>query len=49
MIHSNVNYLSVIAAAVAAMILGFVWYSQPLFGGLWTKIIGKEHLSSAEQ
>jgi Na+/proline symporter len=49
MIHSHVNYFAVIAAAVAAMIVGFVWYSQPLFGGLWTKIIGKENLSAAEQ
>ena len=49
MIHSHVNYLAVIAAAVGAMIVGFVWYSQPLFGGLWTKIIGKENLSAAEQ
>jgi Na+/proline symporter len=49
MMHSHVNYLAVITAAVATMIVGFVWYSQALFGRLWMKIIGKENLSPAEQ
>ena len=49
MMQSHVNYLAVIAAAVSAMIVGFVWYSQLLFGRLWLKIIGKENLSIAEQ
>jgi len=49
MMHSHVNYLAVIVATVTSMIVGFVWYSQPLFGRLWIKIIGKENLSAAVQ
>jgi hypothetical protein len=49
MMNSHVNYLAVIAAAVGAMIVGFLWYSQALFGRLWMQIIGKENLSAAEQ
>jgi Na+/proline symporter len=49
MMNSHVNYLAVIAAAVSAMIVGFVWYSQSVFGRLWMKIIGKENLSAAKQ
>lgn len=30
-----VNYVAVVAAAVAAMVVGFVWYSPPLFGKMW--------------
>ena len=32
-----VNYFAVIAAAVAVVILGFLWYSKFLFGKLWMK------------
>jgi hypothetical protein len=49
MMRSQVNYLAVIAAAVAAMIVAFVWYSQALFGRMWLKIIGKENLGTDEQ
>jgi Protein of unknown function (DUF1761) len=49
MMQSHVNYLAVISAAVTSMIVGFVWYSQPLFGRLWMKIIGKNNLSASEQ
>jgi hypothetical protein len=31
------------------MIVGFVWYSHPIFARVWVKIIGKESLSAAEQ
>lgn len=37
----NVNFLSVIIAAVAYMILGALWYSPALFGNAWMKGIGK--------
>ena len=36
---SEVNFLAVVAAAVATMALGAVWYG-PLFGKLWMKAHG---------
>jgi hypothetical protein len=33
----EVNYLSVVAAAVSSMALGFLWYSHILFGKMWIK------------
>lgn len=35
----DVNYVTVIVAAVVYMILGFLWYG-PLFGKPWMKLIG---------
>lgn len=32
----DVNYLSVLIAAVAAMVIGFLWYG-PIFGKAWMK------------
>jgi len=37
---SRINYLAVIAAAVAAIAIGFVWYSPALFGPVWLKLAG---------
>ncbi len=34
------NYVSIVAAAIAAMVVGFVWYSV-LFGKEWAKQMGK--------
>ena len=34
----GVNTLAVLVAAVAAMILGALWYSPLLFGNLWIKL-----------
>lgn len=34
-----INYLAVFVAAVAAMILGYLWYG-PLFGKEWAKLMG---------
>ncbi len=44
-----VNYWAVVSAAVASMVLGFVWYG-PLFGKLWMKLSGMnpEQMSSAK-
>lgn len=36
----TVNYVAVIVAAIANMVLGVVWYG-PLFGKLWMKEAGK--------
>jgi hypothetical protein len=48
MMYPHVNYLAVFAASVASMVIGFVWYSRPLFGTLWMRIIGKDKVSKAE-
>jgi len=34
-----INYLAVIVAAMASMLIGFVWYG-PLFGKAWMKLSG---------
>lgn len=34
-----INYLAVLAAAVASIVLGFLWYG-PLFGKTWTQLMG---------
>ena len=35
----DVNVLAVLACAIAAMILGFLWYG-PLFGKTWAELMG---------
>ncbi len=35
-----VNYLAVLVAALASMVIGFLWYSPVLFGKPWTKLMG---------
>lgn len=37
---SEVNYLAVLIATVATMIIGFLWYSPLLFGNVWMKESG---------
>ena len=34
----TINYLSVLAAAIASMVIGFLWY-VPLFGKQWIKLM----------
>src|SRR3989344_7706455 len=34
-----INYLAVLVAAIAAMVLGYLWYG-PLFGKEWAKLMG---------
>src|SRR6186713_1887824 len=36
----DVNYLAVIAAAVATFLLGGLWYSPALFGKVWQREAG---------
>ncbi|MEK9146565.1 MAG: DUF1761 domain-containing protein [Patescibacteria group bacterium] len=36
----TVNYLAVVVAAVASMAIGFAWYSMPVFGKPWVKLLG---------
>ncbi len=33
----SVNYLAVLVAAVASMIIGAIWYSPSVFGKIWMK------------
>ena len=34
----SINYLAVLAAAVASMVVGFLWYG-PLFGKMWISLM----------
>jgi len=36
----EVNYLAVLVAAIAYIVIGFVWYSDVLFGKLYRKEMG---------
>lgn len=36
----EVNYLAVLVAAIASMVLGALWYSPMLFGSKWVKLMG---------
>ena len=42
MMVSNLNLLAIIVAAVANMALGAVWYSNVLFAGTWTRLVGHD-------
>lgn len=35
------NYYIAFVAAIIPLIIGFVWYSKPVFGNVWMKSIGK--------
>lgn len=36
----TINYLAVIVAAIASMVIGMAWYSPMLFGKQWMELIG---------
>jgi hypothetical protein len=36
----GINFLAVFVAAIASMILGFLWYSPILFAGPWMRLMG---------
>jgi len=38
---ASVNFVSIVVAAVAYMVLGALWYSPILFGSAWMRGIGK--------
>lgn len=44
-----INYVSVLAAAISSVVLGFLWYG-PLFGKPWMKIMGisKDSMTKAK-
>ena len=36
----NINYLAVLVAAIVGMGVGFLWYSNALFGKMWRDLMG---------
>ncbi len=44
----GVNLLAVLAAAVASMVVGFVWYSPLLFAKPWTILMGYDPNDAAK-
>lgn len=46
-----INYVTLIVAAVAAMVVGFVWYSEGVFGKTWMKLSGitKKDMKKAQK
>lgn len=36
------NYWAIIVAAVATMVIGYIWYMMPVFGRTWMQLIGKQ-------
>ena|SRR3989338_6491621 len=35
-----VNYLAVLVAAVVSFLVGWLWYSKPVFGKVWMNLMG---------
>ncbi len=46
----DTNWITVIVCAIAAMVLGFAWYSPLLFGNMWMKLSGmtKEKIAKSK-
>ena len=46
----NVNYLAVLVAAIASMVVGFLWYG-PLFGKMWMGLMNfdKKKMNEAKK
>ena len=45
---NGVNWLAVIAGAVAAFVMGWLWYSPKLFGTKWAEGVGANLGSASE-
>lgn len=47
----SINFIAVLLAAVASMVVGFVWYSGRLFGKPWARLMGytTESLKQAQK
>jgi len=43
----TVNIIAVIVAAVAAMVIAFIWYSPSAFGNKWMKLSGIDKRKAA--
>jgi hypothetical protein len=42
-----INYLAVLVAAIAQIVIGFLWYG-PLFGKTWIRLTGKSDMAPAK-
>lgn len=40
MVDVTVNWVAVVSAAISTMVVGFIWYSKPLFAKQWLKLSG---------
>ena len=45
---AELNWLAILVAAIAAFVLGGVWYSPRLFGNAWMQDVGLTEESAAE-
>lgn len=41
MLTLDLNWLAVLVAAAANVVIGFLWYSPPAFGRRWMELIGR--------
>ena len=44
----SLNWLAILASAIAAMVLGFLWYSPLLFAKAWTREMGYDPSDKAK-
>ncbi|OGL26050.1 hypothetical protein A3E49_03535 [Candidatus Saccharibacteria bacterium RIFCSPHIGHO2_12_FULL_49_19] len=44
----EVNWLGVGSATLTSMLVGWAWYSKPVFGDIWTKIVKLDDKKSRE-
>lgn len=40
-IEATINYWAVLACVAVSMLIGYIWYSLPVFGRTWMNLIGK--------
>lgn len=40
MLGIEVNFISVLVSTIAAMVIGFLWYSNSMFGSEWRELVG---------
>ena len=48
LLSPNVNYLTILVAAIISFILGLLWYSSLLFGQIWRKELGLKKNSNKD-
>ena len=42
------NYVAIIVAAIANMMVGYIWYSPMVFGKTWMKMMGKKDMEKKD-
>jgi len=45
---TDINFVAVVAAAVASMVVGYLWYG-PLFGKTWMKLTGMKEMGNKDE